>query len=1491
MARRKDISLVLTFTDLSSAQVKKTLAKVEGQLKKHGVQVKKVEKGYQGVTKSTDEARTGMSRMQKVLKSTAAQMAIGMGAMMGIQGAMRLVSKTMRDVVRVGREFEVGWASVTTMLSIADGQIVGTTMSVEDMRKELIGMDSTLGKTTDLAKGMYQVLSASIEPSKAIMFLGEAAKSAQAGMTDTATSVDALTTVINAYGLAAEDVTDISDIMFQTVKRGKLTYEGMSSAIGTIAPIAAQVGVEFKEIAAAMATLTRQGIDVQTTTVQLRQVLVSVLKPTSEAQTAAKKLGLDFSSAALKAKGLAGFLVDLKEKVGDDNDALTALFGNVRALTGVMGLAGKGAAGFAKDLGLMETAAGATEIAFKKMMQTSDFMMKTLGITVDKLKIAFFEGLTAALRDNIDSSADLNTALENMQDKVRGFGRALAAIPELIIKHIDTIKVLIATYAIMWFWQKKIVAANIWMSLSSAHATYNNILAHGTSKMQAFRLVTRSTSLQIGKFAQGILLTTAAMASWKIGKWIGDIRLFGDTINTHITGAFERLLWNLPFIGKKMRDVQQEYTESLDTMAAKTQVMNDTLAEGFRFATEQAGKAVTDLDGVLATLGTTYLELGGTGNEVTTRWIENWIAAQGSTEEAAEAIKLLKEAFDKVKEPVDEVNKSLDTQSSLAKRLGLTLKKDLIDKLKDLKTALVEYKKELTVTEVEKMEKEIFELRTELGLVEEGFIDTAAALKKMREEMETAEKVTGTSGNAIKNILGPSLFKLIGQVEVVHKKIPEVTMDIESWTDVTGELADETKETGKVMESVWDEVAVDIGRSLADAAQSFTTFSNFIDDITKTTLRTWSTMVGDMVTKMIQGTDIIEADIKQMGRVFAAFVSVNLVQHLLEQFGILGARLDEESQAIVDNLDDIRAAGEEVRDTLINIGLTPPTIPPEISGEAPRLKAEVTDPWAEAIAGFDVYMGILDLSKEQLEGFDDLWGTLIDLAERYGKEGTKAFTDMIVAVRDAGLEIEALNDYVFGWLDTASKGLTAMADAIMPKVAKEITDLQDSLVDYNKELADVNKEILELEQGPGRKGKRRYQEQLEELTDLRSEIIGIIEDTDTAIEGLRTGAVSAQGELDTVGNLLLATFGAMIEQGASFGEALTAIQDPLTVLRDRYEVLGLDGGVAIEKLMGILKVKEANEELFAAIDGNRMVLQALGNTGFLTQEIMDDVMSQASNYYDSLINAGLTAEDALALMAPTLQDLQGYADEFGLALDPATQALVDQAGAAGLLKDEAKTTAEVLVEGFDAVVGKLDELINKLIGAGGVTDAIGSIGSAIDDVNTEVATSINEINNTAVDLDGWMPMLETVFDVTEGIKGIGTVIDEINAKSINPGSWMPLFDVNLPGGTGPKIGAAHGFEGTVTGPYQFNVEPGVREHVSMTPVSGSPRSGTPLPGGMDMGKVIALLQQLIAATKESGNIEIEPIVIPTGNDYVIELVTKKIERGEIEIPIDAVGRT
>ncbi|GAG77705.1 unnamed protein product, partial [marine sediment metagenome] len=177
--------------------------------------IKQVQGKTTASAKGATKAGTAYGGMWKKL-------ALGVGIAGGVTMVTRALINQFSDMVTVGREFEAAWANVTTMMD-------SSTEEAKGMRDALIDLSPTLGSTTELAAGMYQVLSASIPEDAAILFLESAAEAAVAGVTDTATAVDALTTVINAYGLEAGAVDSISDVMFETVKSGKLTYEELAA--------------------------------------------------------------------------------------------------------------------------------------------------------------------------------------------------------------------------------------------------------------------------------------------------------------------------------------------------------------------------------------------------------------------------------------------------------------------------------------------------------------------------------------------------------------------------------------------------------------------------------------------------------------------------------------------------------------------------------------------------------------------------------------------------------------------------------------------------------------------------------------------------------------------------------------------------------------------------------------------------------------------------------------------------------------------------------------------------------------------------------------------------------------------------------------------------------------------------------------------------------------------------------------------------------------
>lgn len=346
------------------------------------------------------------------------KLAMGVGIAGGVTMVTRTLVNQFSDMVTTGREFESAWANVTTMMDSSGEE-------ARQMRDQLIGLSPTLGSTTELAEGMYQVLSASIPEDAAILFLESAAEAAVAGVTDTATAVDALTTVINAYGLEADSVNSISDVMFETVKSGKLTYEELAASLGTVISPAASTGVKFTEISAALAEMTKKGIPAQTATMQLRQVLMGILAPSVQAAENMDSLGIAYGENALQTKGLAGWLVELREKTGGSADAIAGIIENARSLTGVLALTGTGTEGLTDAVIDMESAlneGGQTSEALDKQLSTMDVTIDTLAAAADKWKISLYQGFVDGVNEAVPNAKDFDEITKSISETMSFLG-------------------------------------------------------------------------------------------------------------------------------------------------------------------------------------------------------------------------------------------------------------------------------------------------------------------------------------------------------------------------------------------------------------------------------------------------------------------------------------------------------------------------------------------------------------------------------------------------------------------------------------------------------------------------------------------------------------------------------------------------------------------------------------------------------------------------------------------------------------------------------------------------------------------------------------------------------------------------------------------------------------------------------------------------------------------------------------------------------------
>ena len=100
-----------------------------------------------------------------------------------------------------------------------------------------------------------------------------ASQAAIGGSVELETAVDGITSTVNAFAASGITAREVSDQMFTAVRTGGTTFGELSDSLFQVSPVAADLGVKFGDVAAALAQITSKGVPTSVATTQLRATL------------------------------------------------------------------------------------------------------------------------------------------------------------------------------------------------------------------------------------------------------------------------------------------------------------------------------------------------------------------------------------------------------------------------------------------------------------------------------------------------------------------------------------------------------------------------------------------------------------------------------------------------------------------------------------------------------------------------------------------------------------------------------------------------------------------------------------------------------------------------------------------------------------------------------------------------------------------------------------------------------------------------------------------------------------------------------------------------------------------------------------------------------------------------------------------------------------------------------------------------------------------
>lgn len=402
----------------NESQIQQTTAKIREQeqqldtygqeLREAGINTDNLEEANGRLQQSYDKLKTSQQALQQInekQQQVNASISQTKGQLMGTIGTITAVAAAVyAGPVQSAQAYETAMAKVAT---IADTSAV----PLDAMSQQIVALSNQTGiAATAIADDVYNAISAGQNTADAVNFVTNSTKLAKAGFAESSQTLDVLTTILNAYGMSADKVGAVSDMLIQTQNKGKVTVGELSSVMGKVIPTANSNGVALEQLTASYAIMTSKGIAAAETTTYLNSMMNELGKSGSKTDKLLRSAtGSSFKELMASGKSLGEVLQIVQDEASKSGLSLADMFGSAEAGKAAVTLLSNGVDGFNSSVEDMVNSAGATQSAFETMDQTTEAKMQKAKNSITNLGIVLGQNLLPIVGNLADKVASLVT--------------------------------------------------------------------------------------------------------------------------------------------------------------------------------------------------------------------------------------------------------------------------------------------------------------------------------------------------------------------------------------------------------------------------------------------------------------------------------------------------------------------------------------------------------------------------------------------------------------------------------------------------------------------------------------------------------------------------------------------------------------------------------------------------------------------------------------------------------------------------------------------------------------------------------------------------------------------------------------------------------------------------------------------------------------------------------------------------------------------------
>jgi TP901 family phage tail tape measure protein len=393
------IDKIIVEFQAETTKLKKELDDLKGRL---GNVETAAQQGGKNITKSFDNAGTGVNKLGANLKNLAGTVGLALGAAEVINFG--------KQSVQAASAFEKSMGNVGTLVDTNVESISSMGKAVQEIAAR------TPVELGQLSSALYDIRSAGVSAGDAMSVLESSAELGVAGLATTAEAANIMTSAVNAFAAEGLSAEQISDILFKTVKAGKTTLAELTAQFGGVAPAAAAAGVSLADLQASTAAITTLGTPAAAAQTQLKQALTEMQKPGKELSNIFKQLGAKDGIDLIKTSGGLGNAFKLiKEEAEASGMTVAQVTGSVETASAILALGGTVNESYTATLADMTTGANAVNVAFEKQAQTADAQFQLMQNAFQNIQIQLGQALMPALLDGIETLNEFVSAVDWQQ--------------------------------------------------------------------------------------------------------------------------------------------------------------------------------------------------------------------------------------------------------------------------------------------------------------------------------------------------------------------------------------------------------------------------------------------------------------------------------------------------------------------------------------------------------------------------------------------------------------------------------------------------------------------------------------------------------------------------------------------------------------------------------------------------------------------------------------------------------------------------------------------------------------------------------------------------------------------------------------------------------------------------------------------------------------------------------------------------------------------